>query len=62
LGYNGRGQKPAASDIIGANATLKEIFSAGETFLEGPKMSPQGILFFSDIALTNGNPGKAGII
>ena len=50
------------SNILAANAILKEIFSEGETFLEGPTMSPDGLLFFSDIALTNGVPGKAGII
>ena len=58
----GVAQKTATTDVLEPNATLKEIFSAGETFLEGPTMSPDGLLFFSDIALTNGIPGKAGII
>jgi len=55
-------QRTDTSSIFAANAKLKEIFSGGETFLEGPTMSPDGLLFFSDIALTNGIPGKAGII
>ena len=55
-------QRTDTSDILAPNAKLKEIFSGGETFLEGPTMSPDGHLFFSDIALTNGIPGKAGII
>lgn len=50
------------SSFIAPNAKLKEVFTGGETFLEGPTMSPDGILFFSDIPLTNGKPGQAGII
>lgn len=55
-------QNPPASEILASNATVKEIFSTGETFLEGPTMSPDGELYFSDIAMLNGKPGKAGII
>ncbi len=55
-------QRTDTSNILTANAKLKEIFSGGETFLEGPTMSRDELLFFSDIALTNGIPGKAGII
>jgi gluconolactonase len=62
LQHNGFAQKNTASEILAPNGTVKEIFSAGETFLEGPTMSPDGLLYFSDIALTNGKPGKAGII
>ena len=54
-------QKTAASDILAPNATVKQIFN-GEEILEGPTMSPGGILYFSDFPLSNGKPGKAGII
>ncbi len=57
-----RAQRTDTSGILAANAKLKEIFSGGETFLEGPTMSPNELLYFSDIPLTNGKPGKAGII
>lgn len=49
------------SDILAPNAILKQIFK-GEDIIEGPAMSPEGILYFSEFPLSNGKPGKAGII
>ena len=59
--YKGFAQKIAASDILAANATVKQLFK-GEDILEGPTMSPDGILYFSNFPLSNGKPGKAGMI
>ncbi|WP_162055885.1 SMP-30/gluconolactonase/LRE family protein [Pontibacter pamirensis] len=55
-------QQTKGTEIVAADATVKEIFSGGETQLEGPAMSPDGMLYFCDLPLTNGVPGKAGII
>ena len=54
-------QKTGTSDILAPNATVKQIFK-GEDILEGPAMSHDGILYFSEFPLSNGKPGKAGII
>jgi gluconolactonase len=48
--------------FIPSNSKLTEIFSGGETFLEGPTMSRDGILFFSDLTFTSVSGMKAGII
>ncbi|WP_372950542.1 SMP-30/gluconolactonase/LRE family protein [Mariniphaga sp.] len=50
------------SKFIHPNSKLTEVFSGGETFLEGATMSGDGILFFSDIAFTSFPGMKAGII
>jgi gluconolactonase len=50
------------SKFVLPNSKLTEIFSGGDTFLEGPTMSRDGILFFSDITFTSGTEMKAGII
>jgi len=50
------------SKFILPNSKLAEVFSGGETFLEGPTMSGDGILFFSDIAFSFSPGMKAGII
>src|SRR5258706_6855416 len=50
------------SKFILHNSKLTEVFSGGETFLEGPTMSIDGILFFSDITFTSVSGMKAGII
>lgn len=60
LQYKGFAQKTTAS-ILTPNAKLKQIFE-GEEIMEGPTMSPDGILYFSEFPLSNGKPGKAGII
>lgn len=57
----GFAQKTVASDILDANATVKQLFE-GEDILEGPTMSPDGILYFSDFPWSKGKPGKAGMI
>lgn len=57
------GQTPGLeSKFIHPNAKLTEVFSGGDTFLEGPTMSKDGILFFSDITITSVSGMKAGII
>ena len=61
LQHTGVAQKTAASDILASNAKLKQIFE-GEEIIEGPAMSPDEILYFSDFPLSHGKPGKAGII
>lgn len=49
--------------IISSDAELVELFDGGEGFiLEGPCMSPNGELFFTDIPFTMFNGLKAGII
>lgn len=57
-------QNPAVSesDFIAPNAVLTEIFSGGDTFLEGPTMSSDGILYFSDITFSDQSGMKAGNI
>ncbi|WP_132052666.1 SMP-30/gluconolactonase/LRE family protein [Pseudocnuella soli] len=40
--------------IFHADARAQEIFSSGEDFLEGPVMSPDGLLFFSDFGEQTG--------
>lgn len=51
------------SNFFPPESKLIELFSGGETFLEGPAMSEDGILYFSDIAFTDRYPGmKAGTI
>jgi gluconolactonase len=50
------------NSIVRPNSKLTEIFSGGDTFLEGPTMSPEGILFFSDITFTTFSGMKAGYI
>ena len=50
------------SKFIPPNSKLTEVFSGGETFLEGPTMSLDGTLFFSDITFTSVSGMKAGII
>lgn len=54
-------QRTTASDILPSNALPKKLFE-GEDIVEGPTMSPDGILYFSDFPLSNGKPGKAGMI
>ncbi|HET7897717.1 MAG TPA: SMP-30/gluconolactonase/LRE family protein, partial [Flavisolibacter sp.] len=58
----GYSQQKTAADFLPANAIVKEIFSAGEEFLEGVTMSPDGLLYFSDFPNFEGAPHKAGII
>lgn len=42
------------TDIIDPKARLEEVFAGGEgRLLEGPAMSPDGILFFTDITFTH---------
>jgi gluconolactonase len=50
------------SDFIPSDSKLIEVFSGGESFLEGPTMSEDEILFFSDITFTNDSVMNAGII
>jgi gluconolactonase len=51
-------QKGGGVTIFPAEARVHEIFSGGEDFLEGPVMSPDGLLFFSDFS----EQTKTGII
>jgi gluconolactonase len=62
INLKGLTQQPAASDIVAPAATVKEVFSAGEDFLEGVTMSPDGILYFSDFPNSPGTPPFEGII
>lgn len=55
-------QDKQIESIISPNAKVTEIFNGGETFLEGPTMSNEGILFFSDITFTAASGMKAGYI
>jgi gluconolactonase len=43
------GQK-RGGNIFPPEARVQEIFSNGEDFLEGPVMSPEGLLYFSDFS------------
>ncbi|QMU27674.1 SMP-30/gluconolactonase/LRE family protein [Adhaeribacter radiodurans] len=43
-------QKTGGVNIFPAEAKVQEIFSNGEDFLEGPVMSPDGLLYFSDFS------------
>lgn len=53
----------ASNEIIPSDAELVELFNGGEGFLlEGPCMSPNGELFFTDIPFTKISGLKAGII
>jgi gluconolactonase len=52
----------AESKFVLPDSKLTEVFSGGDTFLEGPTMSREGILFFSDITFTSISEMKAGII
>jgi len=62
FGY-GQNKIVKAEDIIDINSQVKEIFAGGEgLILEGPAMSPEGILFFTDITFTQIEGMKAGII
>jgi gluconolactonase len=55
--------KTPEPDIIDPKAKLEEIFTGGEgLLLEGPAMSPDGILYFTDITFTHIEGMKAGII
>ncbi len=55
--------KPSGLDIVDPDYTVKEVFSGGEgLLLEGPSMSPEGILYFTDITFTQVEGMKAGII
>lgn len=58
----GQNNKKSQPHFIAHDSKLTEVFSEGETFLEGPTMSPDGILFFSDITFTALSGMKAGII
>lgn len=62
ISLQGLTQQPAASDIVSPTATVKEIFSAGEDFLEGVTMGPDGLLYFSDFPNSPGTPPFEGII
>lgn len=55
-------QTNSASTILAPDAKVKELFSDGEEFLEGPAMSPDGLLYFSDFPNHEGKADKAGII
>jgi gluconolactonase len=55
-------QQKNADPILAPNSKLTQIFDGGEVFLEGPTMSPDGILFFSDITFTEFSGMKAGYI
>jgi gluconolactonase len=49
--------------IIDPNSKVREVFAGGEgVLLEGPAMSPEGILYFTDITVTDVEGMKAGII
>lgn len=52
------GQKGSGGSIFPAAAAVREIFSNGADFLEGPVMSPDGLLYFSDFS----EQTKTGII
>ncbi len=53
----------SGEDIIDPNSPVREVFSGGEgVLLEGPAMSPEGILYFTDITITDVEGMKAGII
>jgi len=52
---------PVAAQVT--TGSLEPLFSRGEGFLlEGPTMSPDGFLVFSDIPISNFSRNKAGII
>ncbi|KAA5549050.1 SMP-30/gluconolactonase/LRE family protein [Adhaeribacter rhizoryzae] len=51
-------QKTGGGNIFPAAASVQEIFSNGEDFLEGPAMSQDGLLYFSDFS----EQTKTGII
>jgi gluconolactonase len=51
-------QKTGGVTVFPAAASVQEIFSNGEDFLEGPVMSPDGLLYFSDFS----EQTKTGII
>ncbi len=49
--------------IIDPNSTVREVFAGGEgELLEGPAMSPEGMLYLTDITATQAEGMKAGII
>jgi sugar lactone lactonase YvrE len=49
--------------IVKQHAEVKEVFAGGEGYLlESPNMSPDGILYFTDITFTHIAGMKAGII
>lgn len=50
--------KESSKNSFPAAATVREIFSHGEDFLEGPVMSPDGLLYFTDFS----EQTKTGII
>ena len=50
-------------NIINPDSKFKEVFSSGEgLLLEGPAMGPDGMLYFSDLIITQFSGMKAGII
>jgi gluconolactonase len=55
-------QERTTDPILSLNAKVIQLFNEGDTFLEGPTMSPDGILFFSDITFTEFSGMKAGHI
>lgn len=55
--------KNSGEEIIDPNSLVKEVFSGGEgVLLEGPAMSVEGILYFTDITITHVEGMKAGTI
>ncbi|MBL7697487.1 MAG: SMP-30/gluconolactonase/LRE family protein [Chitinophagaceae bacterium] len=64
ISYRGFSQpKTAGTDIVDSNSKIKEVFAGGEgTLLEGPTMAPDGTLYFTDLAFTEFEGMKAGII
>jgi gluconolactonase len=55
-------QRTTTSTIFPENAAIKEIFSNGQDFLEGPVMSPDGLLYFTDFPSEAAKQIKTGII
>lgn len=51
---DGTRQKERGESIFPVAAVVREIFSNGEDFLEGPVMSPDGLLYFSDFSEQSG--------
>ena len=56
-------KKTLGVDIVDPKSKIKEVFAGGEgLILEGPAMSPDGNLYFTDITFTHVEGMKAGII
>jgi hypothetical protein len=50
MGKDFTGRPKRGGNIFPPEARVQEIFSNGEDFLEGPVMSPEGLLYFSDFS------------